>query len=163
MMSVINRSTCSRACNIQAYKKQGLVPGNEFILDQKINLRHFSFKDINNKSLLEILGNSTNECDKHCTQDLCKESYSVTTVRIMPYTLKNTINIAAGCPARPLVRIKFIPRMNTYEFILFTCSCFGIWFGVSIISLNPFDSRLESFLKKMIGKKSIVPLPGHRH
>jgi hypothetical protein len=47
------------------------------------------------------------------------------------------------------------------EFILFVCSSFGIWFGFSIISLNPFDRKI--IICKQNKPSHITKRLEHRH
>ena len=48
----------------------------------------------------------------------------------------------------PERRIVSIPRLEPAEFVVYICSCFGIWFGLSVVRLNPSRFAYSVWVKR---------------
>ena len=140
---VISDFACYRRCNIAIYKKHGLFPSNEFTT-RALPMKHMNPEAISNKTVLQDIKVKSDTCREKCNQKSCHESYSMTSTTAYPYLKNNSVSIASSCSQRPVTVIQFLPRITFMEFILYISSSLGIWFGISIFSINPFKkSRLK--------------------
>jgi hypothetical protein len=135
---------CIRNCSIEVYKDHGLVPSDELILEP-IPRRHFSFKDMDNETLVTKISEGYNQCTKKCRLWPCQDSYSITSTQ-MSSVPGERILLSSICSQSPSYILTFIPKMNTFEFIFYLCACFGIWLGVSFYSLNMFQSKYLNYV-----------------
>src|SRR5688572_27676241 len=54
-------------------------------------------------------------------------------------------------PREPAMTINHLPELRLVEFLVYIFSCFGTWFGLSILHLNPL--KLVKTVKKRLGVK----------
>ena len=65
--------------------------------------------------------------------------------------MRNLTVIGYRVPLGPYVSIHTVPSMTLIEYIVQFGSCMGMWFGLSIISLNPLELKI---LRKGTGEES---------
>lgn len=92
-----------------------------------------------NKTLLQDTKTRTDICSKICNQKACKETFSVTDVSSSEYLQNGLISIGSSCSNKPVVTIEYLPRITFMEFVMYISSSLGIWFGISVLSINPFN------------------------
>ena len=131
---------CRRNCNIQSFKKHNLFPPNEFTTEP-LPLKTLNSKILANKTLLQDIKNRNEACMSNCTKNLCDDWFSVSSVRTQNHGLNKTLSIVSACSNRPSVSIDYLPKLTLMDLILYCSSSLGIWFGFSIISVNPFHGR----------------------
>ena len=131
---------CRRKCNIEVFKKHNLWPANEYTTEP-IGLRHLTVITASNSSLINDVTESYTNCAKHCTKKHCRTDYSVSVAVDVNVKSMESLSISSSCSRRPVVFVQYLPRIVFMEFALYVSSCLGIWFGVSVISLNPFKSK----------------------
>ena len=131
---------CRRRCNIDAFKEHNIFPPNEFTMNP-LPIKTLNPKTLKNETLLQNVKLRNEECVAQCTGNLCRDWYTVTNLETLPLLRINTLSIVSRCSTRPTVFIQYLPRITFMEFILFISSSLGIWFGVSIISVNPFGGN----------------------
>ena len=146
---------CHRKCNIDAFAKYGYFPSTEYSLTPE-PLKHLEVSKIVNKTTLQNLKATTKSCHKNCKRKPCDDWYSVTVVDSFAFLYNNTITIASGCSKRPAVIIKHLPRVTLMEFVMYVSSSLGIWFGISILSINPFNSRRKCVRKRKARQTTFV-------
>ena len=133
----LSREACVRNCNFKIFYEYNMTPPNEFIFDDKLNIRGFSMRDYENRTLVRQIERKVLFCSEKCTRDLCSELISVTRVDTRPYLYENgSFTVASFCSKSPSVFITFEPTINFYEFVIYLSSCCGIWFGISVRSLT---------------------------
>lgn len=131
---------CSRRCNIATFQKHNLFPPNEFTT-VPLPLKHS--KDVVtslNTTLIQEIKAMNEECMKDCNKYLCEEWYTVTEVVTSPFLHFDTISIASACSNRPAVVIQHKPKVTLMEVLIYMSSSLGIWFGISFMSINPFQA-----------------------
>ena len=134
------KEACYRRCNIRAFAKHGYFPSTEYSLTAE-PLKHLEVSLIVNETILQDIKTKTTTCFKSCNRKRCNDWYSVTGIDSFAFLLNNTITIASGCSKRPAVIIKYLPRITFMEFVMYVSSSLGIWFGISVLSINPFNRR----------------------
>ena len=78
---------------------------------------------------------------KTCNKHACEEDLTVTVVSTSPTLHFDTISIASVCSNRPAVVIKYMARVTFMEILIYMSSSLGIWFGMSIMAINPFEYK----------------------
>ena len=131
---------CRRNCNIESFKRHNLFPPNEFTTEP-LPLKTLNHETLANKTLLQDIENKNKECTSKCTQDLCHDWYSVTSVASDAFKFNETLSIVSACSIRPTVAIQYLPKLTLMDLILYCSSSLGIWFGFSVISVNPFHGK----------------------
>ena len=144
---------CYRRCNINLFAKYGYFPSTEYSITPKL-LKHLEASKNVNETILQDIKAGLNNCNNSCQRKLCHDWYSVTGVDTLAFLLNNTITIAGGCSKRPAVIIQYLPRITFMEFVMYVSSSLGIWFGISVMSINPFNSsNCDRVMRRMKTRK----------
>ena len=133
--------TCSRRCNIASFQKHGLFPPNEFTTKPLPLKNSKSVVTALNISLIQEIKTMNEECMKNCNKHACEEDLTVTVVSTSPTLHFDTISVASVCSNRPAVVIKYMARVTFMEILIYMSSSLGIWFGMSIMAINPFEYK----------------------
>ena len=145
---------CRRRCNIAAFKRHGYFPTTEYTLSP-LPIKHMNTIAMLNKTLLQDTKTRTDICRKTCNQKSCSETFSVTDVTSYDTFVNGLVSIVSSCSKRPVVIIEYLPRITLMEFAMYISSSFGIWFGISILSINPFNSRRKCGKKRKAKQTNI--------
>ena len=148
-------SFCHRKCNIAAFKKHGYFPSNEYTISP-LPMKHLNQKALLNKTLVRDIKSKSEACLKKCSRRSCNYWYSVTAAETFTTLRNNTIALGSTCSNRPAVVIIFLPRIILMEFLMYVSSSLGIWFGTSILSINPFNSRRKCVTKRKVRQGNFV-------
>ena len=140
---------CRESCNIHAFKVHDLFPPNE-ISTNPIPKKHLSFIHIANQSFIKSERNENSCCSLKCTKHECNEWFSVTSAVGLEYTRLGSLTLGSCCSNRPYVAIHFVASISVWDYIIYISSSIGIWFGVSVFSLNPFKNRKSHSYNTMI-------------
>lgn len=89
-----------------------------------------------NEAIGRTLYNLEESCSQSCSWLDCEVEYSMTQVSKEPQM--NIMSFQVDVPQKPTYRIHFHPKTRFIEYFIYVLSCFGTWFGLSILSLNPF-------------------------
>ena len=131
---------CRRRCKIAVFKKHGYFPSTEYTLSP-LPIKHMNTKGFLNKTLLQDTKTGTDNCSKICNQKSCHERFYVTDVSSTEMLYNGLVSIGSCCSKRPMVIIEYLPRIPFMEVIMYVSSSLGFWFGISILSINPFNRR----------------------
>ena len=93
-----------------------------------------------NNSVSSMLYRYERKCQSQCKKVGCKLSYTITQATKDPNN--DYLSFDVNIPQLPNYIIKFRPKMDFIEYFIYVLSCFGTWFGLSILSLNPFRAKL---------------------
>ena len=139
---------CRRKCNIASFKSHDIFPPNEFTIEP-LPLKHSKNVVTSlNKTLLRDIESRTQICMMACSEHaLCEDWYTVTLANSSPVRYLNTLSISSTCSNRPAVIVEHLPKVMFMDFVMYVSSSFGIWFGFSILSINPFK---KTFRKRKI-------------
>lgn len=128
------------------------------IIDEPLNLKPISPYDIVNETRAKELDAIETFCKGVCKKATCKLSYSITRM-VVTYDRAPT-TVVVKVPPEPFVIIAYKPAVPLVEFITIVLSCFGTWFGVSILGLNPVTILRKR--KKPTGKaRKVIPEQHH--
>lgn len=137
------RDVCIKNLTVTAFNKlpfSGLITNGD-----SVNLKHISKHDLLNTTITNSFYYIVKNCMKKCKQLACHESYILTKHQASFY--ENSQRFKINQPREPFFTITFKPSIEALQFIIFVFSCFGTWFGISALSLNPAHI-LQLFMKK---------------
>ena len=106
--------------------------------------------DIANDTVVEELGRFSNQCRNACKAPDCHESYSITS-GLPEATSSQTLKFSVEVPREPSFTVNYHPKVQFIEFAVYVLSCFGTWFGISALHLNPFRLKLTDLKKPSDG------------
>lgn len=140
-MGFLDAEDCIKKClsahSLQAFDRFPYSALEEEALNDKI----FSVGILKrNASVTKMLYRYERKCESKCKRVGCVLSYTITKVTKDPNNDLMTFNIMI--PQLPSYSIKFRPRMQFIEYFIYVLSCFGTWFGLSVLSLNPFQKQI---------------------
>jgi len=137
---VSSRASCFGKCMIRKFKAIGRTPPME-ILKKPSDLVHFSSKDYRDDYCRNEAVKFNGLCADECRRQSCSTDYSITYTQGYLDKDFNDLTFALLTPAAPLTVVKALVKLDLTEFLIYLCSCFGIWFGVSIFSMNPLNLK----------------------
>ena len=152
-----SEAVCRRKCNIALFEKHNIFPPNEVSV-KPLPVQHLNSLTLKNQSLIQDLKTGDEKCMIECNKKSCNDWYSVTTAKTLPYIFNQTLTVISSCSKRPMTIIQYLPRITLMEFVMFISSSLGIWFGVSVLSINPFANR-----NKKLDKQSRFKTMLHDH
>ena len=125
---------CYESCIKHRLKAISRIPWSGFHKDSS-SLKMLTALDLQNETISNYTSNSLEECLAFCKQKSeCFTKFSRTTV-VQHET--RIFSIASVIPSLPHLLLQSVPSCNPVEYIIQVGSCFGMWFGLSIISFNP--------------------------
>ena len=143
--------SCYLECFMESLKKIERIPWTVFIGEPN-DYKILNLNDMTNKSTQRFVHESQSNCLNLCGSRFSCD-YTYTRTKAVMYTNDyGHIRISAMTPFGPDVCIITHPRMILIEFVVHLGSCFGLWFGVSALSLDPSKfltkARLQDFILK---------------
>lgn len=113
-----------------------------------MNYKHVSNIDILNPKITATLVNIENECAKMCFKPDCYDILTMTKVFYdYPKKEKSASDIPLSfevlVPTKPAIKIVHSVKVSWTEYVVSVLSCFGIWFGLSVLSVNPFSLTID--------------------
>lgn len=149
----LDSEDCTQKCLVKhSLEKFGRYPYVAYV-DQPIDHPILTRQHLLNASVNRFLYRFEKWCTNRCRQLGCKLSYTITRVTRDPDNEVLTFNILV--PQLPNYIITNYPRLPLIEYFIYVLSCFGTWFGLSVLSLNPF--RYQEWIKDTIA------IIGHHH
>ena len=107
------------------------------LYDMSHNVSIFKDEDFLNETVASFALDAFRSCNVKCTGNSCQQSVSFTSPTIHLKTEYKYLIFASVLPASPNINILYIPSTDPLNFFIYLCNCFGIWFGLSMLSLNP--------------------------
>lgn len=125
--------------------------GSDALLNQN---KLLNFKDVRNESLSIVALDAFNSCTLECSVNTCQLNVSFTAAET--YVNDNIITLAFVSlrPRDSSLNIYYRPSTDPLNFFINITNCFGIWFGLSMMSINlPITwEKTSGFAKKQKGK-----------
>lgn len=153
------REICIRTCLLEELKPLNRVPYSEIITDS-LEDQVFTDKkpigpfDLENSSIEAFIYEAEQKCYGRCSSRGCNHFYTLTNLYSnVDQSLKWTSQFRIMTPSAPTLIIRIIPGTTLTEFVIYICSCLGIWFGINALSLNP---RSIQELIKINKKESVI-------
>lgn len=145
-----SRSHCIQTCIMKKTVDQlSKFPFSSFIFDPS-DQRIVSYTDANNPEKAKKLNQIATQCEKMslCGRLSCESKTTITHLHFFN-GMKNRFNILLITPQHPWIEVDHEPSIKTATYFTLILGAFGVWTGLSIISLSPF--RL--FLIRKLAKK----------
>lgn len=80
------------------------------------------------------------QCNNVCLSDDCKNEFYITSAHEL-LTNENVMRFTVNVPKEASFKINNIGKMQLVELIIYLLSCFGTWFGLSVIGLKPMADK----------------------
>lgn len=146
--------TASNLCRNQCFKPVEDEIDRVFfttMITEGIDKKHINYYDLNDKKKRVKIRQRLEYCTKKCVDRPCNYNYTITYFDMaMKKSGSQDMTIVARTAKAAGLNVKFEAKLPLMEFIIYICSCIGIWFGLSVISLNPFEPRLRRKLHEPI-------------
>lgn len=119
------------------------------VTDVNLDMKYLDLEDLENTTVLNLVNKTENHCYRMCSRSPCRQIISFTDA-YSDYVKRedSSLTINSCVPASPTVHIESMPEIQPIDFFQYVCNCFGIWFGLSVMSINPF-----TILSKHQGKR----------
>lgn len=137
---------CKLNCILQHYKPGDKIPTNE-IIDRPIDYQRLVSDDLLDDEVLASVDRVNRECSARCERHVCRHAYTKTSVQLRLID-SEYLGFFTRTPTDPDLISNALPMNQFVEFFSFLCGCFGTWFGVSFLSLDPFKDKKK---KKLTG------------
>ena len=145
-------ANCIKEMTINKLKR---VPYSVFI-DEPLNLKMISYLMVQNKTFSKLISSISSKCKKQCPTHSCLYSYCMTMARTTTsmdsVTKEKGSTIRVETTGQPNVFVNYHPSLPLLDFIIYILSSLGTWFGLVIISCDPFDF-IHKFWQKLQGKQ----------
>ena len=128
--------TCKYDCLVRRYKSLKMMPVNSIIPDP-LDYQILGYKDLQDPGMLALVSKNDRECKKECFFSSCLQQYTKTTVEPELYE-GVVLGLGMRSPVDPDIETEAVPVMRFFELFSFLCSCFGTWFGISFLTMDPF-------------------------
>ena len=129
-----NREICYEECLVNKFKVINRLPWSGFH-SKKLDMKMLTPVQLLNETISGHVGQSFEECHSLCKlKTECFTQFSRTTIQEYQAPFSYFISVL---PSQPHVSVFAIPTLTLIEYIVQMGSCLGIWFGMSIISINP--------------------------
>lgn len=153
---------CNRNCLIAAMETIDRFPDTE-ITTEPVNLRHAGALEFENatSSFRDDVTKKYQQCESHCrgiSRDLCDTTFMTSNIDLHTDTvwMKDKLEVRLLVPDSPSIEINYKASMSILDYIVYMCSSFGMWFGLSFASLNPngLYVHVNKFFRKSSHRKS---------
>lgn len=132
-----DRDRCFRSCMIDGLgRKLNRFPYSE-ITSEPIDLQHVTPKELQMRDKRKIIARIDQDCREACKRPNCLAKFAYTTVYSLTTASFNFTSLSLLAPQSASTIIRTNPVYTFLDFFIYICSCFGIWFGLSILSFNP--------------------------
>lgn len=112
------------------------------------HLKPLSTAELNDIQV-EIFKNS-DDCHEICDITTCFSAHTstITTSGWKELGKKSVMAVAYNSPIDPDIQITSMAKMEFIEFIVYVCSCIGIWFGLSFMSFYRLRKMTVTFMNR---------------
>ena len=133
-----DREICYEECIIEKFKDIDRIPWSGYHR-KRLNRKMLTPSDLENLTTFEFAMQAYRGCHQKCKRKTeCHIVFSKTFV--YNYLNKSTsfgLALISMVPSGPNLSLYSVPVITLVEYIIQIGSCFGVWFGLSIISFNP--------------------------
>ena len=139
---------CLYSCMLPKLSLLNRLPYSS-LLNEPTNQKILNHQDMKNSSISKDIAKYSRRCSKKCSGDPCHEIVTFTASNIYAEE-SQYLTLVSILPSAPTIKIYYTPSTGPLQFFLYICNCFGIWFGLSILSLDPhaFWQKNKGFIKK---------------
>ena len=145
-----DRELCYENCLAGKFQVINRLPWSGFH-SQKLDMTMITDVDFQNETITKFVDYSVTECHFRCKlQTECLTQFSRTTVK---ESQADAFFLSSMLPLSPHMSLESVSSLNLVEYIVQVGSCFGMWFGISIISMNPTKWKITQ--KPMYAQKPV--------
>ena len=132
-------SFCYSKCTINTtISRLNVFPFTEPADESHGNLRILSMLETENASYARIWREIRSECSARCAQVSCRPSITTTLAYNERYPDPEKVVLTASVPGMYFKQVSAVPVTSFIEYVASTTTCISIWFGLSVLSINPF-------------------------
>lgn len=136
-------NTCVRNCSIERTKGINRFPFSEMTTNKSTDVKHVNIEDLKNNRTRNLVREINDICNSRCTRLYCHLYYITTNLySYSEQQFKDQLSFRVMIPDTASTNIQFLASWSLLDFFVYMCSSFGLWFGLSIASLNPMKVRL---------------------
>lgn len=150
---------CLLKCKLDLYKDIDRVPTSE-LLFQPLKRKPVSEDDKRDPSIRQKVQEMEGFCREKCSvyANWCTDHISITYGDVFSHP-SDRIIFSVNIAKQPDLASRSVPVTTFIEYFSFIGGCFGIWFGVSFLSLRPtklrklvkFRNRVTLYWERMVG------------
>jgi len=113
-----------------------------FVLEENnLDIKHISPIDIENDTFIAHLEKMEADCYSKCRQEQCLREYYATSLQKHESGEFDFFSILVNAPQSPIVEVTNREVWTIEDFFVYASTIISIWFGVSILSLNPSNIK----------------------
>lgn len=156
-----DKTYCTRKCiNEKTIDEFNKLPFS-FPIHEVAHLRYKLMWSVhlNDPVKAEIFYNLTRKCNNICSAADCYSSAVITRL-YEELTDENLLRFRVNIPKEPSTNITYIAELHLTEVIVYLLSCFGTWFGVSVLGLKTiFHNIFEKYRNRnTTNKRKLIKL-----
>jgi hypothetical protein len=129
-----DRQVCYENCLKEKFIQINRVPWSSFIRKPS-HLKIFTYPDMRNITNKTFANAAIFECHSACK--LRSECHTTFTVTTLTHHNSNDFYVTSMVPSGPHMHLTSLRYMTIIDFLVQVGSCFGIWLGLSINTLDP--------------------------
>ena len=112
--------------------------------------RVLSLHDLRNESVDQAFVRANMETCSRCFYHVCHKRFTSTVLHHTSLAVaEHEFAVRILSPAEPQVSVFTEKLLSPEEYLIFLTSCFGVWFGLSLASLNPFSSLVHRLQRRL--------------
>ena len=132
-----NQEDCNNRCLTQPLSKINRLSYSEIIRNSSLNIKILSVNDVKNGTMSDAAWLAIETCNKKCSLTPCFADVSFTDISgYHDPENEGYLKLISMVPTKPALMIYSIASTNPTDFFLYICNCFGIWFGLSFLTLK---------------------------
>lgn len=133
-------SECIRRCLIEKLRGIDRFPSSE-MTSVPVDMKHVNGYDYKNSTMQKNIDFINKDCKNSCKRPLCNLSYATTEVAFSNMNEHDILRFKLMIPNSASAIITFNPKTHLLDFVIYLCSCLSLWFGISVASINPIQSK----------------------
>jgi hypothetical protein len=123
--------------------------------DKPLDYKHVSSYDFENSTTFNVIVKVNDDCLVKCWRPKCFKRFCITSVTALHYG-KNKFGFLVEMPQNPSTIIRTFPKVTFLDFFIYIFSAFGLWFGLSVLSLDPMKMN-RNLIRKWTSRTRVRP------
>ena len=142
-----SRGICLKDCFTRELSRFHRIP-RQVVLNEPSDMIMLCDQDLlSNETLHKEVTRGYEYCLALCKKWPCDFDTTLTTIT-QTIVGGDELRVTVTADQAPERRIVSMPRLEPAEFVVYICSCFGIWFSLSVIRLNPSRFAYSVWVKR---------------
>ena len=132
-----NQDECNVHCLAQSLSKIHRLSYSNTVKNSSLDIKILSVRDVQKDTLSHAAWLAIETCNKKCSLTPCFADVSFTDISgYHDPENEGYLKLISMVPTKPALMIYSIASTNPTDFFLYICNCFGIWFGLSFLTLK---------------------------